>query len=62
MREAALIAAREEILLDDDRMEEEKEDVQLTTGHFMKATECIKSSISEKDRSYYERLRTKIQK
>jgi len=63
IREASLIAAREEILLNDDRMEDiENDDIELGLIHFEKASTRVTSSISEKDRIYYQKLCEKLQK
>ena len=63
IREASLIAAREDILLQDDRMEADEDDnIELGIEHFEKASSRVTSSISEKDRIYYQKLKDKLQK
>ena len=58
-----MIAAREDILLQDDRMEAEEDDnIELGIEHFEKASSRVTSSISEKDRIYYQKLKDKLQK
>ena len=64
VREAALIAARELLQADEHKMEQDsvQEDVFLTMSHFERALLNVKSSVSEKDRKFYEKMKEQIEK
>ena len=64
VREAALIAARELLQADEHKMEQDssQEDVYLNMSHFERALVRVKSSVSEKDRKFYEKMKEQIEK
>ena len=68
IREAALIAARDLLESDNHKMEDEmedatvQEDIFLNMTHFTKALSRVHSSVSEKDRIYYDKMKEKLNK
>lgn len=65
IREAALLAARDLLTASEHRMEEDvgqQEDIYLTMEHFTAALTRVKSSVSDKDRLYYEKMNDRLNK
>ena len=65
IREAALVAAHDLVNATEHKMEEDVQqdsDIYLTMEHFKSALTRVKSSVSDKDRLYYEKMETRLNK